>query len=327
MIDKINAESGVFMQEVFLGEAIRKRRLELGLTQEQLCEGICEPITVSRLENGKQTPSRNRINALLERLDMPADRYFALLSRNELELEALQKRITICNVRFCKAPRADKAAIREAALAAHREMEAIMEADDTISRQLLLRSRVILGKEDGPYSPAEQRAILLDAIRLTHPKFDPEEINLYLYTTDEIKIINQLALTFAVEDDHLGAIAIFRQLYNYIRKHFQNIPPIRAHFPMVAFNYAQELVVSGQYRKTIEIAEEGRQICLDYGHYQSLPGLLAVTADAYHFLGEDEKSRELYMQTYYLAKAIEHRSGLEAMRADAKKYLNLEFPD
>ena len=47
---------------------MKQRRLELGLTQEELCEGICEPITISRMENGRQTPSRNRINALLQRL-------------------------------------------------------------------------------------------------------------------------------------------------------------------------------------------------------------------------------------------------------------------
>ena len=56
------------MREVFLGEYMKQRRLELGLTQEELCEGICEPITISRMENGRQTPSRNRINALLQRL-------------------------------------------------------------------------------------------------------------------------------------------------------------------------------------------------------------------------------------------------------------------
>ena len=56
------------MKEVFLGEVIRQRRLELGLTQEELCEGICEPMTISRFENGRPTPSRNRINALLQRL-------------------------------------------------------------------------------------------------------------------------------------------------------------------------------------------------------------------------------------------------------------------
>ena len=44
------------MKNVFLGEYIKQRRLDLGLTQEQLCDGICEPMTLSRLENGKQTP-------------------------------------------------------------------------------------------------------------------------------------------------------------------------------------------------------------------------------------------------------------------------------
>ena len=68
------------MREVFLGEYMKQRRLELGLTQEELCEGICEPITISRMENGRQTPSRNRINALLQRLGLPDDRYFATTS-------------------------------------------------------------------------------------------------------------------------------------------------------------------------------------------------------------------------------------------------------
>lgn len=30
------------MKNVFLGEYIKQRRLDLGLTQEQLCDGICE---------------------------------------------------------------------------------------------------------------------------------------------------------------------------------------------------------------------------------------------------------------------------------------------
>lgn len=41
------------MKELFLGEAVWQQRLAMGLTQEELCEGICEPITISRFENGK----------------------------------------------------------------------------------------------------------------------------------------------------------------------------------------------------------------------------------------------------------------------------------
>ena len=51
------------MKNVFLGEYIKQRRLDLGLTQEQLCDGICEPMTLSRLENGKHPVYRDRTYA------------------------------------------------------------------------------------------------------------------------------------------------------------------------------------------------------------------------------------------------------------------------
>ena len=50
----------------------------LGLTQEELCEGLCEPATLSRIENGRQAPSRSRANALLQRLGLPNDRYYVI---------------------------------------------------------------------------------------------------------------------------------------------------------------------------------------------------------------------------------------------------------
>ena len=315
------------MQEMFLGEAIKKRRLELGLTQEQLCEGICEPITVSRLENGKQTPSRNRINALLERLDMPADRFYALLSKHELDIDALQRQITSYNIRFSQVCDDEKPQIREQALKAHQELESMMDADDNLSRQLILRSRVILGSKDGPYSFEEQKRMLSEAIRLTAPYFDMDDIGRGLYTTDEIKIINQLALAYANAGEHLEAINIFTQLYKYIQKHFHNIPLTRAHLNMVVYNYAKQLVVVGQYRKAIEIAEDGQKVCLDYGHYHALPSLLGIQADCYHKLDEDAKSREFYLQAYYLMKITKDKANLEILKRKAKKEVNLEFED
>lgn len=80
------------MNVYFLGEYIKKQREKLGLIQEQVCEGICEQVTLSRLENGRQTPSRTRVNALLQRLGLPEDRYYMILTKNELEIEALKKR-------------------------------------------------------------------------------------------------------------------------------------------------------------------------------------------------------------------------------------------
>lgn len=63
------------MHELLVGEIIKKRRIEQGLTQEELCEGICDPVTISRIENIKQPPSRSTADALLQRLGVSDSRY------------------------------------------------------------------------------------------------------------------------------------------------------------------------------------------------------------------------------------------------------------
>ena len=47
------------MNCIYIGTFIKQRRKELKLTQEQVCSGICDPVTLSRIENGKQTPSKS----------------------------------------------------------------------------------------------------------------------------------------------------------------------------------------------------------------------------------------------------------------------------
>lgn len=53
------------LEKYFIGEIIRQKRTELGLKQCQLCEGICEPTTMSRIESGKQMPGLNTLKKLI----------------------------------------------------------------------------------------------------------------------------------------------------------------------------------------------------------------------------------------------------------------------
>ena len=125
----------------------------------------------------------------------------------------------------------------------------------------------------------------------------------------------------------MEAIGIWSQLHKYIRKHFHNIPSARACLTMVLLNYSRELGIIGQFQKAVEIAEEGQKICIDCGHYLSLPGLLTIQAECNHFIGKDQKSKDLYYQAYYTMKAIGHEANLEILKENAKRDLNLEFSD
>lgn len=289
------------MKNVFLGEYVKQRRLDLGLTQEQLCYGICEPMTLSRLENGKQTPSRNRINALLQRLGLPDDRYFALLSKNELEMEALQKEIVACNA-----------------------TEKVPEGFEKLA-QFALRSRVLLGRLDGRYTPLEQIDLLMQAIQLTVPRFDLESIESFLYTRDEITIINQIGLAYSDAGQNKKAAEIYYQLLKYVRKHFKETITSIGVLPLVLYNYARVLDLCGRYEEGAALAKEGREACIQYGHYQVLPRCLEIEAECRHFMGDDEISKELYYQSYYLCKVIGYQIGLEVVKKEAKEYLNIDF--
>ena len=301
------------MQNFFLGDYIKQKRLDLGLTQEQLCEGICEPMTLSRLENGKQTPGRNLINALLQRMGLPDDRYFALLSKNELEMEALQKEIVACNVTEQVAEGFEKLA----------QFEALAAPDDQIAQQFILSSKVLLGRLDGRYMPREQIGMLMQAIRLTVPRFDLENIESFLYTKDEITIINQIGLAYSDDGQNKKAAEIYYQLLRYVRKHFKETITLIGALPLVLYNYARVLDLCGRYEEGAELAQECRKACIQYGHYQELPRCLEIEAECRHFMGDEEISKELYYQSYYLCKVVEYQVGLEIVKKEAKEYLNL----
>ena len=303
------------MNGFFLGEYIKNRRQELGLTQSQVCEGICEQITFSRFENGKQTPGRTKINAILQRLNLPEDRYYALLTKNELEIEALEKEIVGCNALERVDEGFDKIV----------QLEKIIDPSDQITKQFVLRSKVLLGLLDGRYSKQESLTMLLDALRLTVPSFELDEINSHLYTVDEIKIINQIACTYSESGENEKATDIYYQLLKYVKKHFKEVIISSGVLPLILYNYARVLDLQGRYKDGKNYAREGHEACIKYGNYQLLHGCLAIDAECTHFLGDDRESAELYCQAYYICKAIGYTNDLLTIKKETKDYLGLTF--
>lgn len=304
------------MKEVSASALIQYYRKEQKLTQKALCEGICEPITLSRFENNKQTPSRNVLNALLQRLGISHDRYFAFLSKNEIQIAALQKDINAYQIQKKTASALEKL----------EELETLVEEDDRITPQFILSMRALLGKtENEPYSLEEQLAMQLEALHMTQPRVNLDEINRGLYSFEEIKILVRIANLYSNLGKYQEASDLYRQLLKYIKKHFQDVLELNGILPLVAYNYARELAIYGNYKEAIENAEEGRKICIQYGHYQFLPDFSAVLGECYYFLGEEEKSKEQFCSAYYLYKAMEDFENAKLMQKNVWDYFNMEF--
>ena len=305
------------MENFLLGEYIKQRRLDLGLTQGEVCAGICDTITLSRLENGRQTPSRSRIKAILQRLGLPDSRYIALMSKNELELEALKQEIESCNA----FRRVDEGFEKLARL------EQLAEPDDQLTRQFILRSRVVLGHAGRRYTHRQALALLEQAIRLTSPRFDPDEVERGLYTVDEIRIISLIAITYSEMDQNRKAADLYYQLLRYIRRHLGEVSTSGEVLPGVLYNYARVLDLCGHYQEGLDYAREGKAACLRYGQYQFLPGCTAIYAECCHFLHRDAESLRCYRQAYYLYQAFGDERNREIVEQEAWRYHSARFED
>lgn len=209
------------------------------------------------------------------------------------------------------------------------ELEELADPDDHLLHQFILRSKVLLGKKENgqiiPYTDEEKMDMLFKAIRLTVPNFDIDAIADGLYSIDEAKVINQIALVYSNHGENQKAIHIYDQLLQYIKKHFQNILQSGGLLPLVAFNYARELDLIGRYTDAIEIAETGWKACTQYGQYRMLAPTIALIAECNHFLGDDSKNKEYYRQSYYIYKAVDDERGARVITAEAKKYFGEDF--
>ena len=68
------------------GDVIRRNRQALHMTQEELCEGICNAQTLSRIENGKQNPGKEVYKRLMERMGKEKNRAFAMVSGDDVRV-------------------------------------------------------------------------------------------------------------------------------------------------------------------------------------------------------------------------------------------------
>lgn len=309
------------MENFLLGDFIRQRRLDLGLTQEEVCCGICSPVTLSRLENNHQTPGRTRINAILQRLGLPDDRYYAPMSRHAQELEALKQQILACNA---PDPMDTDAHVEEGFERIAR-LERLASPEDRLTRQFILRAKALLGRLDGRYSPGQLQEMLLQAIRITVPRFDTDQIEQFLYTSDEIRIINQIASARSTAGDYPAAEHIYHQLLGYLRSHKQETITSPDVLTMVLYNSARALDLCGQYQEGKCLALKGRDACIQYSFYMLLPHCVSIAAECSHFLGQNEESVSLYRQVYYFYKALGLPAHQDFIRREAKNYLDLDL--
>lgn len=149
----------VSKQTECVNDVIRIRRKMLGMSQQKLCEGLCDVKTLRRLEHRQTTPQRAIVIQLLMRLGLPGELRYTYVLTEKPELTELLRKMQDANLVF----RAQAAADWWEKL--RQELPLIQR----LNRQKLIGEETMMAWKRGELQREEYCRRLREAIELTLP--------------------------------------------------------------------------------------------------------------------------------------------------------------
>ncbi len=258
-----------------IGMIIRRRRIELGLSQEDLADGICAVTTLSRIENGERMPTQNHLEILLQRIGYSDMMLQSYVDENDFFAHELKFKIRQAYIEN------DATKARELL----QQFEALVTKPSKVDEQFILLQKIWLYPER--YSNEERLEELERAIRLTHPKYKQGYVP-FLLSYEEIILLNNIAICEAKGGQRRDAIDILYGICNYYDTHIVNAEEALRTKPMTLYNLSKMLGLENRFDECIRVCELGIELAQKTGRCKEFSHMLYNKAWALMKRGQQE---------------------------------------
>lgn len=301
------------MRNNSLGDIIRALRKNAGLSQEELADGICSPVSVSRIENGTQMPSGTVLEAILARLGTSTYQICDVYYKSEKQLEFEQEAADVS--RLITEGRAEEAGERL------KELEKSVGGNG-LNRQyyLLLDAAVRLY---GQGNADEIFALLQEALAQTKTSFDYEDFRNTLLSVREANILSVMTAALFRAGESLKAIRMGEELMSSLAKHKSELTEYTVIRINLSFNLAQFLEKENRYQEAFEYVRTAEELSLGSFEQMLLPEIEFSKAKMYHLLGNDGESEAVLRAIVPYMDLIRKTEFAGIVRDYAKKELGL----
>jgi len=256
------------MAEVELcGNLIRARRIAMGMSQEKLAEGICDAVTISRIECCKVAPKTQLLQKIMERIGMKEGGFEAINQIQQPEFFNLANRISS----LLSLSNGQDA---EPLIAELEERTKKTKRMDKFVEQYIEYVKALALMVQGKITENEHYDRQWKALHLTMPYMDRKRQKEWRFSRQEVSLINSLSYSC----EKVGKIRDVLNLLYDVKNQYENKPFQLMHYivcyELVIRNIGNLLGNLGQYEEAIEIAEQGIQMGVKMGRGLSLALLL-----------------------------------------------------
>jgi transcriptional regulator with XRE-family HTH domain len=246
-----------------LGDIICMTRKSLSITQEQLCEGICSVETLSRVENGKQNPSRDTYELLMERMGRSRERAYSIMSISEYHI-------------------LEKMKLFEDYIEIYDYVKAEIVLDEikktlgytNLDRQFFIRAENIINYRLKRINAMVFLDNLENAILLTIPQYGKISLSRWPLNFHEVVLMLNISSAYAQNKNYIKAIEILEDAYNVMNQSYMDEQKRVLMQSTICNNLSKWYGLIDEYEKAIEIAKDGIEICKKHRLGHVLPNLL-----------------------------------------------------
>ena len=246
-----------------LGDMIRMTRKSLSITQEQLCDGICSIETLSRIETGRQSPSRDTYELLMERMGRIRERAYSMLSVSDFKVLEKMK-LFEDYIKLYDYHRAETV------------LNKIKKTlgNTVLDRQFILRAESIINYRLNRITVDKFLEGLQNAICLTIPEYGTISLSCWPLNINETRLLINISTAYAEKKEYDKGIYILEEVNNAMEQSYMDEQQRVDLQVIIINNLSKWYGLTGNYKKAIRISKNGVAICKKYKLGNVLPILL-----------------------------------------------------
>ena len=277
------------------GKAIREARLKAGLTQEQLSEGVCSVLSLSRIENGSAGVSPVTFQALMAHAGAPCEVYPIFAGRTDFDCF-----YTLNRARFYMDSWQLDYAFKEL-----NKIEDLHFANNKLYYQewLSLYGRLLV--RSGCKNHSAIYDLFSMALHITRPQIDYSDFRHLLLSIVEIELL----IDIAQELLYLGKCDLCYSICSQIASYLTNaeIDYLKKDYLYAeyAIVYTKYLLEMKDYKKALSIADHHRHKMVQNSEDSPLLELTFLTSLGYYYTGEVETAYTYFKNAFYAAHSID----------------------
>lgn len=276
------------------GSIIRQARLNAGLTQEQLSDGVCSTLSLSRIENGSAGVSPATFQTLMAHAGIFCEAYPTFSTRADFDCFYALKEVRFYLDSWQLTPACQ--------LLDHIEM--LNWADNKFYYQEWLLLHCKLQLRSGHANHAHTYELVRFALKITRSDIDNAAIHSLFLSSVEIELFIYLAQEALYLGDTATAHHVCQQISSYLSARSLSFLERDRLLAENAVVYTKYLLTVCDYKSALELSDFYRHqmiLNLDDGLIHELTFLTAL---GYYYMGQQDRFLTLFKTAFFSAHSI-----------------------